>query len=130
MSQCNRTVMVFWLLFRLHIIASWSVVGVKDLLLQFHELSIVPVSWPQMRWVNYSSQNFHYSFFIFRSEGKVKLTGNHNTVSHFLPTLLCVFPGHLTYSSRGRPLVLDSQLSLSIYLIYDLQFQLYCIISY
>ena len=52
-----------------HIITPCSAVGVNELMLQFHTLSIFPDSWSQKR-MNYSSQKTSFFCFHFPSRGK------------------------------------------------------------
>ena len=108
-----------------HTITSSRVLGVKELMLQFHGLLIFCVPGSQKK--NYMSQRtFHYSVSDFCSEGKIKLFTSHGTLlSPFAACLQCVLPSHLALYITVRPLVLDT---LSFYLIYELQFQLYSII--
>ena len=71
-----------------YIITPCSVLWIKELMLQFHGLLIVPGTWSQNRWTT-APRRLYCSVSIFRSEGKVKLTGSHETVFFCLLCLVC-----------------------------------------
>ena len=92
--QCHwwRSVMVLWFLLSvLHIITSCSAMDVKELMLQFHGLSIVPGIPVSEEKKNYISQRiFHCSVSIFHSEGKIKLLASHKTPFFFFFFTFCL----------------------------------------
>lgn len=94
-------VLILWMVVQFssifHIITSFSALGVKKLMLQFHRQLILPVPWSQKRSMNNSSQTsfFHFCFPFW---GKDKSDWK----SWVFPLL------HFTYSTRVRTSVLET----------------------
>jgi len=123
--------MVLWfLLWVLHIITSCSALEVIELMLQFH-WSLIVLGIPVSEENNYVSQRAaHCSASVFHSEGKIKLLAGHK-MSPFPFLLISVLPSCLIFSIRVKPLVLDIALS---HFIWFISFNsnyivLYCVIS-
>lgn len=110
-----------------YIITPCSVLWIKELMLQFHGLLIVPGTWSQNRRMNYSSQKTLLFRFHFPFRGK----GEANWESWdclFLPALLGVLPGSLAYNIRVRPMVLDTLSLILLDLLVSIPITLYYIV--
>lgn len=73
-----------------HILASRSALGVKELMLQFPGLWIVPVSWSQKRRRTYSSEKTSLLCFHFSLRGKDRTDRQSRDCLFLFTRLLCV----------------------------------------
>lgn len=82
-------VLILWMVVQFssifHIITSFSALGVKKLMLQFHRQLILPVPWSQ-REVWTTAPRLHFSISVFHFEEKIKVTGSHEFF------LFCISP--------------------------------------
>ena len=103
--------MVLWfLLLVFHIITSCSALGVKELMLQLHGLSVFLGTWfsQEKNYINQQTFIVTFPVSIFHLEGKIKLPSHEIGSFFYCLPLQCILPSHLTFSARVKSSVLDT----------------------